>query len=105
MQAEEAEDDTGRLSELIALAETGLQTEEDDDAFFTQTVEATDEAEAAYYKRKADQGNVGDPIHSNRVVVKNWYSDDELLTQYISDLGFLNCAVYQNFHCVVLFSI
>ena len=31
----EAEDDTGRLSELIALAEAGLQAEEDDDAFFT----------------------------------------------------------------------
>ena len=31
LQAEEAEDDTGRLSELIALAEM----EEDDDAFFT----------------------------------------------------------------------
>ena len=31
--------------------------------------------------------------------------DDELLTQYVFDWGFLNCAVYQNFHCVVLFSI
>ena len=39
LQAEEAEDDTGRLSELIALAEVGLQAEEDD------------EAEAAYYRR------------------------------------------------------
>ena len=44
---EEAEDDTVRLSELIALAEAGLQAEEDDDAFFTQ---AADEAEAAYYR-------------------------------------------------------
>ena len=35
MQAEEAEDDTGRLSKLIVIAETGLQAEEDDDAFFT----------------------------------------------------------------------
>ena len=35
LQAEEPEDDTGRLSELIALAEVGLQAEEDDDAFFT----------------------------------------------------------------------
>ena len=35
MQVDEAEDDTGRLSELIALAEAGLQVEEDDDAFFT----------------------------------------------------------------------
>ena len=51
LQAEEAEDDTGRLSKLIALVEAGLQAEEDDDAFFTQAVEATDEAEAAYYRR------------------------------------------------------
>ena len=45
LQAEEAEDDTGRLSELIALAEAGLQAEEDDGVFFTQ---AANEAEAAY---------------------------------------------------------
>ena len=50
LQAEEAEDDTGRLSELIALAETGLQAEEEDDAFFTQATEAAEEAEAAYYR-------------------------------------------------------
>ena len=50
MQAKEDEDDTGRLSELIALAEAGLQAEEDDDAFFTQAAEATDEVEAAYYR-------------------------------------------------------
>ena len=54
MQAEEAEDDTGRLKEVIALAEAGLQAEEDDDMFFTQATEAADEAEAAYYRRKAD---------------------------------------------------
>ena len=89
LQVEEAEDDTGRLSELIALAETGLQAEDDDDAFFTQATEAADEAEAAYYMRKADQGNSGDPSHSNRVVVADWYSDDELLTQYVSDIVFL----------------
>ena len=51
MQVEEAEDDTGRLSELITLAEAGLQAEEDDDAFFTQAAEAVDEMEAAYYRR------------------------------------------------------
>jgi len=79
LQAEEAKDDTSSLSELIALAETGLQVEEDDDAFFTQATEA------AYYRRKADQRNAGDPSHSNRVVVEDWYSDDELLTQYVSD--------------------
>ena len=62
-----------------------MQAQEDDDTFFTQAAEAADEAEAAYYRRKADQGNVGDPSHSNRVVVEDWYSDDELLTQYVSD--------------------
>ena len=44
MQAQEAENDTERLSELIALAEAGLQAEEDDDVFFTQATEAIDEA-------------------------------------------------------------
>ena len=81
----QAEVDTSRLSELIALAEAGLQTEEDNDAFFTQAVEAADEADAAYYRRKADQGNAGEPSHNNRVVVEDWYSDDELLYQYVSD--------------------
>ena len=63
LQAEEAKDDTGRLSELIALAEAGLQVEEDDYAFFTQATEAADEAEAAYYRRQIDQGNAGEPSH------------------------------------------
>ena len=84
-ERDEDKDDTVRLSELIALAEAGLQAEEDDDAFFTQAVEAADEAEATYYRRKADHGNVGDPSYSNRVVVEDWYSDDELLTQYVSE--------------------
>ena len=48
---EEAEDETSRLSELIALAEAGLQAKEDDDTFFTQAVEVADEAEAAYNRR------------------------------------------------------
>ena len=52
LQAEEAEDDTDSLSELITLAEAGLQVEEDDDAFFTQAAVVADEAEAAYYKRQ-----------------------------------------------------
>ena len=68
MPADEAEDDTARLSELIALAEAGLQAEEDDDEFFTQAVEATDEVEAAYYRRKADRGNAGEPLF----VSLNW---------------------------------
>ena len=50
LQAEEDVDDTGRLSELIALAEAGSQVEEDDDVFFTQAAAATDEVEAAYYR-------------------------------------------------------
>ena len=49
LQAEEDEDNIGRLSELIALAEEGLQAEED--MFFSQAVEATDEAEAAYFRQ------------------------------------------------------
>ena len=56
--------------------------EEEENVFLSQ---ATDEAEVAYYRRKADQGNTSDPSHSNRVVVEDWYSDDELLTQYISN--------------------
>ena len=71
LQAEEDEDDTGRLSELIALAEVGLQADEDDDAFFTQAAAAVDEAEAAYYKRQAGQSNAVEPSHSNRVVVED----------------------------------
>ena len=43
---EEKEDDTSRLSKLLTLAEVGLQVEED--VFLSQ---ATDEAEAAYFKR------------------------------------------------------
>ena len=85
LQAEKAEDDIGRLSELIALAEAGLQAEEDDDAFFTQAIGAADEAEASYYRGQAGPSNAGEPSHSNRVVVEDWYSDDELLTQYVSD--------------------
>ena len=85
MQAKEDEDDTGRLSELIALAEVGLQAEEDDDAFFTQAAEAANESEDAFYRRKVDQGNAGEASHSYRVVVEDWYSGDELLTQYVSD--------------------
>ena len=85
LQAVEDKDDTSRLSKLIALAEAGLQSDEDDDAFFTQAAAAADEAEAAYYKRQASQSNAVEPSHSNRVVVEDWYSDDELLTQYISD--------------------
>ena len=70
---------------LPDLGEVGLQAEEDDDAFFTQAAAAVDEAEAAYYRRQAGQSNAGEPSNSNRVVVMDWYSDNELLTQYVSD--------------------
>ena len=59
------------------------QTEED--AFLTQATEATGEAKAAYYRRQTDQGNVSEPSHSNEVVVEDWYSDNELLTLYVSN--------------------
>ena len=85
LQAEEAKDDPTRLSELIALAEVGLQAEEDDDTFFTQAATDADETEATYYRRQAGQSNIGESSHSNRVVVEDWYLDDELLTQYISN--------------------
>ena len=71
MQVKEAEDDTSRLSELIALADAGLRAEEDDNTFFTQATAAVDEAEAAYYRRQAGQSNASEPSHNNRVVV-NW---------------------------------
>ena len=51
LQVEKDEDDTGRLTELIALAEAGLKAEEDEEAFFSQAAEAADEADAAYYRR------------------------------------------------------
>ena len=53
--------------------------------FFSQAVETVDEAEVAYYMRQTDQGNVGEPSHNNKVVVEDWYLDDELLTQYVSN--------------------
>ena len=56
--------------------------EKEENTFLSQ---AADEAEAAYYRRKAGQSNAGEPSHSNRVVVEDWYSDDELLTQYVLD--------------------
>jgi hypothetical protein len=45
LQEVEDEDDTGRLSKLLALAEASLQAEED--VFLSQDI---DEAEASYYR-------------------------------------------------------
>ena len=56
--------------------------EEEENVFLSHAI---DEAEAAYYRRQADQGNAGELSHSNEVVVEDWYSDNELLTQYVSD--------------------
>ena len=62
LQAKEAEDDTDRLSQLIALAEAGLQAEKDDDVFFTQAI---DEVEAVYHRRHGGQSNAGEHSHMN----------------------------------------
>ena len=56
--------------------------EVEENVFLSQ---AADEAEATYYRQQVYQGNAGEPTHSNEVVVEDWYSDDELLTQYVSD--------------------
>ena len=42
-----------------------MQTEEDNDAFFTQAVEAIDEAEAAYDRQHGGQSNAVEPRHMN----------------------------------------
>jgi hypothetical protein len=63
LQAEKEHDDTGRLSEPIALAEAGFQAGEDEDTFFTQATAAADEVEAAYYRRQLEQGHAGEPSH------------------------------------------
>jgi hypothetical protein len=56
--------------------------EAEEKVFLSQDV---DEVEATYYRRQADQGNAGETSHNNEVVVEDWYLDDELLTQYVSD--------------------
>ena len=71
LQVEKDEDNTGRLSELIALAEAGLQAEEDKDTFFSQAIEAAYEVEATYYKRQVDQGNAGEPSHAYEVMIED----------------------------------
>jgi hypothetical protein len=45
------------LSELIALAETGLHAQEEEDEFMSRT---TEEADAAYYKQKCDEAEAED---------------------------------------------
>jgi hypothetical protein len=49
--------------------------------------------------QQADLGNAGQPNHNNKVVVEDWYSDDELLTQYVSDRGF---PCFSNEQCCIV---
>ena len=62
--------------------------EEDDDAFFTQVAEAVDEAEAAYYRRQIDLGNVGEPSHMSQ-------TKDTFLTQATEATGEAEAAYYR----------
>ena len=57
----EEEDDTSRLSEIIALAEAGLRAQEEEDEFLSQ---AAAEVEAAYYKKKSDEAEAEDELFS-----------------------------------------
>jgi hypothetical protein len=57
----EEEDDTSRLSELIALAEAGLLAQEEKDEFMSQ---ATEEVKAAYYKQKSDEAEAENQLFS-----------------------------------------
>jgi hypothetical protein len=60
----EEEDDTLRLSELNALAKAGLRAQEKVDEFMSQAVE---EVDAAYYKQKCDETEAEDEILSQAV--------------------------------------
>jgi hypothetical protein len=57
----EEEDDTSRLSELIALAEAGLRAQKEEDEFMSQ---AAEEVDAAYYKQKCDKAEAEDQLFS-----------------------------------------
>jgi molybdopterin converting factor small subunit len=77
----EDENSYARLSELIALAEVGLEAEKHqvvEDDFLSQTV---DELEADYFRRKAIEASAGEPNHTKEVVVEDWDEDDELLLE------------------------
>jgi hypothetical protein len=56
----EEEEDTSMLSELIALAEAGLRAQEEDE-FMSQ---AAEEVEATYYKQKCDETKAEDQLFS-----------------------------------------
>jgi hypothetical protein len=57
----EEEEDTSRLSEFIALAEAGLHAQEEEGEFMSQ---AAEEVEAAYYKQKSDEAEDEDELFS-----------------------------------------
>ena len=76
------------MSELIGLVEAGLQVEEDDDMFFTQVAATVDEAEAAYYRRQIDLGNVGEPSHMSQ-------TKDTFLTQATAAADEAEAAYYR----------
>ena len=85
---EEEDDDTSRLSELIALAEAGLHEEEEAEAEDELFSQAADEAEANYYKRTGDKCDAGQCSKWNEVVVEDCATDDsedELLIDCDSD--------------------
>jgi hypothetical protein len=57
----EEEDDTSRLSELIAPVESELRAQEEENEFMSQ---AAEEVEAAYYKQKSDEAESEDELFS-----------------------------------------
>jgi hypothetical protein len=57
----EEEEDTSRLSEFITLAEAGLHAQEEEGEFMSQ---AAEEVEAAYYKQKSDEAEDEDELFS-----------------------------------------
>jgi hypothetical protein len=103
----EEDDDTGRIGELIRLAEElgypqDVEVEEGQAAYHSHKTplfdawgptdmteeeaelysQAADEAEAAYYRREASQANTVEASKGKEVVVEDSESEDELLTQW-----------------------
>jgi hypothetical protein len=76
----EEEDDTSRLSELIALTEAGLRAQEEEDEFMSQ---AAEEVEAAYYKQKSDEAE--DELFSQAADEQKPIITRELLTSVMRD--------------------
>jgi hypothetical protein len=94
----EEDDDTGRIGDLIRLAEELGYPEEKHDQktsvyhswWPTDMTEeegqlysqAAEEAEAAYYERQASEAKAAEASMGKEVVVDDWESEDELLTQW-----------------------